>query len=115
MITRLKNVYLSVDDVTSATGFYSQLLGLEPEFVDGDRWSQFRLDGRVIALAGKGEAAIPAPSAQLVFAVDSPTDHDAILSCGAIALGSRDMGDHGLTRMYRDPQGVNFECWWAAS
>lgn len=114
MITRLKNVYLAVEDVPAAAGFYADLLGIEPEFVDGERWAQFRLGGRVVALAGAGETAVAAPSTQIVFAADAPEDHDAILALGAVALGERDMGDHGTLRSYRDPQGVIFECWWPA-
>jgi hypothetical protein len=41
-----------VADLGDAVAFWSKLLGIEPTFVDGDRWAQFDLDGRRVALAG---------------------------------------------------------------
>jgi catechol 2,3-dioxygenase-like lactoylglutathione lyase family enzyme len=43
---------LPVPDLPGAVAFWSQLLGVEPTFVDGDRWAQFDVDGRRLALAG---------------------------------------------------------------
>ena len=43
---------LPVDDVAAAARIWAALLGVEPTFVDGDRWAQFDVGGRRIALAG---------------------------------------------------------------
>ncbi|HEX4183871.1 MAG TPA: hypothetical protein VHY34_11500, partial [Caulobacteraceae bacterium] len=43
---------LPVDDVGAAAKVWTALLGVEPTFVDGDRWAQFDVGGRRIALAG---------------------------------------------------------------
>ncbi len=43
---------LPVDDVAAAAETWSALLGVQPTFVDGDRWAQFDIGGRRLALAG---------------------------------------------------------------
>jgi hypothetical protein len=43
---------LPVDDMGAAVTAWSALLGVSPTFVDGDRWAQFDVGGRRIALAG---------------------------------------------------------------
>lgn len=43
---------LPVDDVAAAAKAWGKLLGVAPTFVDGDRWAQFDVGGRRIALAG---------------------------------------------------------------
>jgi hypothetical protein len=43
---------LPVDDVAAAAKAWEALLGVAPTFVDGDRWAQFDVGGRRIALAG---------------------------------------------------------------
>jgi hypothetical protein len=43
---------LPVDDVAAAARTWAALLGVEPTFVDGERWAQFDVGGRRIALAG---------------------------------------------------------------
>jgi hypothetical protein len=43
---------LPVDDVAEAAHTWSALLGVEPTFVDGDRWAQFDIAGKRFALAG---------------------------------------------------------------
>ncbi len=43
---------LPVDDVAEAARIWERLLGAAPTFVDGQRWAQFDVAGRRIALAG---------------------------------------------------------------
>jgi hypothetical protein len=43
---------LPVDDVAGAAKVWAGLLGVAPTFVDGERWAQFDIAGRRIALAG---------------------------------------------------------------
>jgi hypothetical protein len=43
---------LPVDDLASAVATWSAILGAAPTFVDGDRWAQFDVAGRRLALAG---------------------------------------------------------------
>ena len=43
---------LPVEDVAEAARVWERLLGAPPTFVDGDRWAQFDVARRRIALAG---------------------------------------------------------------
>jgi hypothetical protein len=45
-------VAVPVENLASAVEQWQLLLGVEPTFVDGDRWAQFDLGGARIALAG---------------------------------------------------------------
>jgi hypothetical protein len=46
-----------VPDLAAGVEFWGALLGVEPTFVDGDRWAQFDAGGRRIALAGSDRFA----------------------------------------------------------
>jgi hypothetical protein len=48
---------LPVDDLDGAVAFWKDLLGVDPTFVDGDRWAQFDHAGSRLALAGKDRAS----------------------------------------------------------
>jgi catechol 2,3-dioxygenase-like lactoylglutathione lyase family enzyme len=48
---------LPVPDLDAAVSFWKNALGVEPTFVDGDRWAQFDLEGRRLALAGTDAVA----------------------------------------------------------
>ena len=51
---------LPVDDLAAAVGFFRELFGCEPTFVDGDRWAQFDIAGRRLALAGRDRPSVRA-------------------------------------------------------
>ncbi|HEV2362783.1 MAG TPA: VOC family protein [Caulobacteraceae bacterium] len=51
---------LPVDDLAAAVAFFEGLFGREPTFVDGDRWAQFDLAGRRLALAGRDRPSVRA-------------------------------------------------------
>ncbi len=46
-----------VADLAEGVAFWSSVLGVEPTFVDGDRWAQFDANGRRLALAGSDRFA----------------------------------------------------------
>ena len=48
---------LPVPDLAEAAKVWSALLGVAPTFVDGDRWAQFDVAGRRLALAGTDRAS----------------------------------------------------------
>ena len=51
---------LPVDDLRKAIEQLTAIFGVEPTFVDGDRWAQFDVGGRRIALSGADKtAAVP--------------------------------------------------------
>ena len=43
---------IPVDDMTAGVAHWTALLGVEPTFVDGDRWAQFDVNGTRVSLAG---------------------------------------------------------------
>ena len=43
---------IPVDDLPAAVKTWTALLGVAPTFADGDKWAQFDVAGRRIALAG---------------------------------------------------------------
>lgn len=43
---------VTTDDLADAVRRWSTLLGVEPTFVDGDRWAQFDVAGGRLALSG---------------------------------------------------------------
>jgi catechol 2,3-dioxygenase-like lactoylglutathione lyase family enzyme len=46
------NPVFPVPNLDEAVRFWTAALGAEPTFVDGDRWAQFDVGGRRLALAG---------------------------------------------------------------
>ncbi|HXM54431.1 MAG TPA: bleomycin resistance protein [Candidatus Dormibacteraeota bacterium] len=48
---------LPVSDLPQAVRLWSAILGTEPTFVDGDRWAQFDVAGRRLALSGADRIA----------------------------------------------------------
>ena len=46
-----------VDNLEAAVKSWSALLGVAPTFVDGDRWAQFDVAGKRVALAGTDRVA----------------------------------------------------------
>lgn len=46
------NPVVPASDLGAEVAFWTKLLGAEPTFVDGDRWAQFDVGGRRLAVAG---------------------------------------------------------------
>ena len=107
-IKKLRQVFIATDDVAARIPFYENVLGLQLQFRDGDRWAQFKAGDISIALASREESMgapldVPVP----VLEVD---DLDAALeelrSLGRETGDVRDMGSHGRTAAVRDPSGA---------
>lgn len=105
-VEKLQNAYYVTGDMERAIDFYRDALGLDLVFQDGTKWTQFKAGGVNFAMASEDEAPHSAVGATVVFEVD---DIDAmstsIVSSGGKLLGERDMGDHGKTLTFRDPDG----------
>jgi hypothetical protein len=56
MVEKLSMV-LPVPDLAAAVAVWKEVLGVEPTFVDGDRWAQFDHAGARLALAGTDRLA----------------------------------------------------------
>jgi len=106
-VKKLQNVYLAAADMGASRHFYEAVIGLEPRFADGERWTQY-------AAAGGGSFAVAAPQecpdgmagAVAVFEVDDLDAHAArLVAAGIPVLARRDMGAHGRVLTVRDPSG----------
>jgi len=93
---------LPVDDVAAAAEVWSALLGVAPTFVDGDRWAQFDVAGRRIALAGTDRVS-DRPGVMLKVA-----DLDAARARAAgqgLTVGPVQQGPHELRCIVETPGG----------
>ncbi|CAN0553768.1 MAG: VOC family protein [Alphaproteobacteria bacterium] len=105
-VEKLQNAYYVTSDMERAVGFYRDALGLDLMFQDGEKWTQFKAGGVNFAMASDDEAPDGAVGATVVFEVDDiATMSAAIEAAGGEIFGTRDMGDHGKTLTFRDPDG----------
>lgn len=103
---RLQNVYVVAERPAQLHGFYSQALGLQLKFNDGERWYQYGVGTGNVSLACKEEAAPATHGMVMVFEVDSFDGAQArIEAAGGQVLGLRDMGSHGAVLSLRDLEG----------
>lgn len=105
-VRRLQNAYYVTADMDRAVAFYGEVLGLPTKFRDGANWTQFDAGGVNFSLSSPEEAASGATGAVVIFEVD---DLDAmrgrLSEAGASVLDDRDMGGHGRSLTFRDPDG----------
>jgi predicted enzyme related to lactoylglutathione lyase len=99
------HLLVPVDDVGAAVAFYTEVLGLELRFRDGDRYAAVRVGALTIGLAAPGEAP-PGGGVALSLKVD---DLDAAVerlqAGGAEIVGGVERGPHELRVAFRDPAG----------
>jgi hypothetical protein len=93
---------LPVPDLEQGVAFWRAALGVEPTFVDGDRWAQFDLDGRRIALAGSDRSS---DQAGVMLKVDDLEAAAAELAEHGVELGPAEEGPHELRRSGKSPGG----------
>jgi catechol 2,3-dioxygenase-like lactoylglutathione lyase family enzyme len=91
-----------VPDLDAAVTFWTAVLGVEPTFVDGDRWAQFDLDGRRLALAGADRAS---EQAGVMVKVDDLDRAAEALAALGVALGPPEQGPHEIRRLATAPGG----------
>jgi predicted enzyme related to lactoylglutathione lyase len=105
-IKRLQNIYYVVGDTARSRSFYQDVLGLRVKFDDPGRWVQFSVGDANIALGIPAEAPAGASGGIVVFEVDSLEEmRGRIESAGARIIAERDMGAHGQTLAFEDPDG----------
>ena len=105
-VEKLQNAYYVTSNMDRAIAFYRDALGLGLAFQDGDKWAQLKAGGANFALSSHDEAPDGAAGATVVFEVpDAAIAGAAIAAAGGKVLGERDMGDHGKTLTFRDPDG----------
>ncbi|MGH2588778.1 MAG: VOC family protein [Dehalococcoidia bacterium] len=105
-IKKLQNAYYVTEDMDRAVSFYRDTLGLALKFQDGARWAQFDAGGTNFSLSAPEEAAQGAQGAVVIFEVDDlDTVQGRLAERGASVLDTRDMGAHGRSLTFRDPDG----------
>jgi hypothetical protein len=72
---------IPVPDLAEGVAFWARLLGVGPTFVDGDRWAQFDVGGRRLALAGSDRFAY-VPSV-MVKVDDVEAAREQLMAAGA--------------------------------
>jgi predicted enzyme related to lactoylglutathione lyase len=105
-VKKLQNAYYVTRDMERAVGFYRDALGLSLKFQDGAKWAQFDAGGVNFSLSAPEEAAPAAAGAVVIFEVDDLNAARTRLTAnGATVMDSRDMGSHGRSLTFRDPDG----------
>lgn len=104
---KIKNVYYPVKDMKQTCEFYSETLGLQLKFIDGDNWAQFNVSGYTIALAGPKESpeGIEKGAVVTLSVDDLEAVREKLLNKGVFISEIRDMGSHGKTCWLKDPEG----------
>ena len=93
---------LPVDDLQAAVRTWAALLGVEPTFIDGERWAQFDVGGRRLALAGTDRAA-DVPGVMIKVA-DVAAAREQAASLG-LAVGDLQQGPHETRCLITGPGG----------
>lgn len=96
-----------VDDLEAAIKFYSEGLGLEETFRDGDRFCTFVINGVTIALAAKEERVTS--SVAISYKVQNLSETITRLEdSGAELCKGPEEGPHEIRAVMNDPAGNSF-------
>jgi len=116
MTTTLKTVYTVARNMDRMHAFYVQVLDLQPQFRDGDRWAQYRAGESAFALSSVQEAPPGMVGSVPVFTADDlAASCRAAVQAGGQLLQQRDMGAHGRVATLADPEGNVFQLFCRAS
>ena len=106
-VKKFSSAYYVVKDMDKAVGFYQDILGLNIKFRDGDRWTQFDVNGVAVALADPSEGSVPpGGGGTVVLEVDDLGEmRDKLTQNGVTVNDIVDMGGHGRYFTAVDPAG----------
>ncbi|MEV0702209.1 VOC family protein [Saccharopolyspora sp. NPDC050389] len=106
MALALRTVLIPVADLDAAIDFYTDGLGLEVKFRDGDRY--LALDGGACTLALATADEHPAPDGVAVaFKADDVAEAVRVLvAAGAEVVRPPSRGDHEMRALLHDPAGT---------
>lgn len=80
-----------VADMASAVAIWTSVLGVDPTFVDGDRWAQFDVAGARVALAGTDRSS---DEMGLMLKVPDAAASHATFVAGGQTVGELVQGEH---------------------
>ena len=107
MIKNIGMVIHPVENLDAAATFYSEGLGLQEAFRDGDRFCAFVVNGITIALAAKEERIID--SAAVSYKVNDVGETvNRLENLGAKLCRGTEEGPHEIRAVMEDPQGNPF-------
>ena len=106
-IKKFSSAYYVVGNMDQAVAFYKDTLGMSVKFRDGNRWTQFDVNGVGVALADPSEGSVPpGGGATVVLEVDSLAEmREKLIQSGAHVNAIVDMGGHGKYFTTKDPAG----------
>ena len=106
-IKKFSSAYYVVGNMDQAVAFYTDTLGMNVKFRDGNRWTQFDVNGVGVALADPSEGAVPpGGGATVVLEVDNFAEmREKLVQSGAPVNAIVDMGGHGKYFTTKDPAG----------
>jgi len=106
-VKKFSSAYYVVKNMDQAVSFYKDTLGLNVKFRDGNRWTQFDVNGVAVALADPSEGTVPAGGGgTVVLEVDNLMEmREKLVQSGAMVNDIVDMGGHGKYFTVRDPAG----------
>jgi catechol 2,3-dioxygenase-like lactoylglutathione lyase family enzyme len=95
---------LPVADLAAAVETWTAVLGVEPTFVDGDRWAQFDAAGARIALAGSDRVS---DAAGVMLKVGDLEAARTELGAAGLDVGAVQEGPHELRCAATGPDGAS--------
>lgn len=106
-VKKFSSAYYVVNNMDQAVNFYQDILGLDVKFRDGDRWTQFDVNGVGVALADPSEGSVlPGGGATVVLEVDDLGEMREKLTQNGVKVNDTvDMGGHGQYFTAVDPAG----------
>ncbi len=106
-VKKFSSAYYVVKDMDKAVSFYQDVLGLNMKFRDGDRWTQFDVNGVAVALADPSEGSVPpGGGGTVVLEVDDLMEMRTKLTQNGVQVNDIvSMGDHGSYFTATDPAG----------
>ncbi len=104
LVSKIGMIIHPVDDLDAAARFFSEGLGLEEAFRDGDRFCAFSVGGVMIALAA-GEERLANATAVSFKVDDVPATVSRLEAAGATVLRAPEEGPHEIRAVLRDPSG----------
>jgi predicted enzyme related to lactoylglutathione lyase len=106
-VKKFSSAYYVVKDMDKAVSFYQDVLGLNIKFRDGDRWTQFDVNGVAVALADPSEGTVPpGGGGTVVLEVDDLLEMRTKMTESGVQVNDIvSMGDHGSYFTATDPAG----------
>lgn len=106
-VKKFSSAYYVVKNMDESVDFYKDVIGLNVKFRDGNRWTQFDINGVGVALADPSEGSVPpGGGATVVLEVDNLMEmREALTKKGIPVNEIVDMGGHGKYFTTKDPSG----------